>query len=560
MNGFYRIPMEMSVKLMNRKVFRSMIKAASLHRCLPRIAALLLLTAAPLSAQTFTTVYNFNGYPGAAGYYGNSPSSGLILSGKTFYGATAGGGINGAGAVYSINTDGSGYRTLYSSYARGTEAGFPNGDLILSGKSLYGTQTQGNGLGLIYSLNTDGSGFTILYSSPADHSSASGPNAGLVLSGKTFYATTVMGGTNGDGTIFAVKTDGTGFTNLYTFTGGADGSSPNGGMILVGKTLYGTAAQGGTNGEGSVFSINTDGTGFTNLYSFTGGNDGEFPNGGLILVGKTLYGTAANGGTNGFGSVFSINTDGSGFTTLYSFNNEIDGYLHNGNGGLILVGKTLYGTATLGGINEAGSIFSINTDGTGFTTLYSFTDGNDGGAPNGSLVLVGKTLYGTAAQGGTNGVGSVFSLSLLEPISVSAAPTNWGNVTGGGNITKGTLITVKATAKTGYDFVNWTEGNNVVSTSPSYTFVVNTPRTLVANFAMKATLKVIASPAVGGTVKGGGTFASGSSQVVTATAKKGYSFTNWTSGINVVSTAEIDAFTLSTNTTLTAHFIKIPRP
>ena len=67
----------------------------------------------------------------------------------------------------------------------------------------------------------------------------------------------------------AVNTDGTGFTILHSFTGGSDGADPFAGLILSGNTLYGTARFGGSSGNGTVFAVNTDGTGFTTLYSFS---------------------------------------------------------------------------------------------------------------------------------------------------------------------------------------------------------------------------------------------------------------------------------------------------
>ena len=110
-----------------------------------------------------------------------------------------------------------------------------------------------------------------------------------------------------------VNTDGTGFKNLYSFTGGNEGYYPQAGLILSGNTLYGTTPYGGTNGSGTVFAVNTDGTGFTNLYSFTAFNydnltnsDGFYPLAGLILSGNTLYGTASAGGSSDNGTVFSL--------------------------------------------------------------------------------------------------------------------------------------------------------------------------------------------------------------------------------------------------------------
>src|SRR5882724_5322017 len=128
------------------------------------------------------------------------------------------------------------------------------------------------------------------------------------------------------------------FTTLYSFTAistnasgvytNSDGANPVAGLItnLSGSTLYGTAAYGGSSGDGTVFAVNTDGTGFTNLHSFAAGSgippvnsDGAYPQAGLILSGNTLYGTARYGGSSGYGTVFAVNTDGSGFTNLHSF-------------------------------------------------------------------------------------------------------------------------------------------------------------------------------------------------------------------------------------------------
>src|SRR2546430_1731475 len=144
---------------------------------------------------------------------------------------------------------------------------------------------------------------------------------------------------------------------------------------------------------------------FTTLHSFKGNSDGANPYAGLVLSGNTLYGTAMHGGSSGLGTVFAVNTDGTGFTTLYSFTGGSDGV---GPAGLLLSGNMLFGTTTgYGGTRFGnGAVFTVNTDGTGFTTLYSFTGGSDGANPYG-LILSGNTLYGTAEFGGDLGVGTV---------------------------------------------------------------------------------------------------------------------------------------------------------
>src|SRR5467141_58072 len=88
------------------------------------------------------------------------------------------------------------------------------------------------------------------------------------------------------------------FTTLHSFTGGLDGASPQAGLTVAGngKTRYGTAANGGSGGWGTLFAINTDGTGFTNLHGFSC-SDGASPYAGLTVAGNTLYGTTARGGS-----------------------------------------------------------------------------------------------------------------------------------------------------------------------------------------------------------------------------------------------------------------------
>ncbi|HZL80149.1 MAG TPA: choice-of-anchor tandem repeat GloVer-containing protein, partial [Candidatus Limnocylindrales bacterium] len=119
--------------------------------------------------------------------------------------------------------------------------------------------------------------------------------------------------------MFAINTNGTGFTTLHSFTAvsgsgaNSDGTGPLAGLILSGNTLYGTAVNGGSSGHGTVFALNTNGTGFLNLHSFTAtsgypsiNSDGVGPLAGLILSGNTLYGTAYYGGGSGYGTVFSL--------------------------------------------------------------------------------------------------------------------------------------------------------------------------------------------------------------------------------------------------------------
>src|SRR6266436_4764575 len=191
------------------------------------------------------------------------------------------------------------------------------------------------------------------------------------------------------------------FTTLHSFSaisnswpyGNSDGSEAFGGLVISGKTLYGTTQLGGSYGKGTVFALNTDGTGFTNLHSFTD-IDGANLQAGLILLGNTLYGTAQGGGSSGNGTLFAVNVNGGGFTNLHIFTPIPFPDYTNSDGaypfaGLILSGNTLYGTAWMGGVFGYGTVFAVNTDGTGFTTLHSFTalNNSDGANPIAGLIL-----------------------------------------------------------------------------------------------------------------------------------------------------------------------------
>jgi uncharacterized repeat protein (TIGR03803 family) len=188
--------------------------------------------------------------------------------------------------------------------------------------------------------------------------------------------------------------------------------------------LYGTAQNGGAFGNGVVFKLCPTGT-ETVLYSFTGGADGGTPQGGLVRdpVGN-LYGTTAFGGIVTIscgefcGVVFKLTPTGTE-TVLHSFTGGADGALDGfvDNAGLIrdAVGN-LYGTAPAGGIQDqpgcCGVVFELSPTGTE-TVLYSFTGGADGGVPLAGLVRdpVGN-LYGTIQSFGAYGYGVVFQLEM----------------------------------------------------------------------------------------------------------------------------------------------------
>lgn len=388
------------------------------------LAAVLALATVP-QAAAISVLKSFPAGPAGE----NRPMGALTHDGAgNLYGTTTSSGPMQPGTVFRIKTDGSGYTVLHT-FANGVSLA---AGLVLDGAgTLYGT-TQNDGaskMGTIFKLKTDGSGYAVMHSFTADPLDASNPTAGLILdSGGTLYGTTlgypaiggmqVRGSTNavGKGTVFSIKKDGTDFAILHHFAGGTqDGAYPNASVVLDSAgTLYGLTYSGGASGEGTVFRLKTDGTGFGVLHSFAAGAaEGMNPLSSLVLDGAgILYGTTAVGGASGQGAVFSLKTDGTSLAVLHTFT----GGPSDGAGpraAVVLDGaNTLYGTTVGGGASNMGTIFRVKADGSNYSVLHAFAGApSDGSAPMASLILDGTgSIYGTTYIGGTLDEGTVFAL------------------------------------------------------------------------------------------------------------------------------------------------------
>jgi uncharacterized repeat protein (TIGR03803 family) len=269
---------------------------------------------------------------------------------------------------------------------------------------------------------------TTLYSFTGDGDGGF-PVAGLVPGADgNFYGTASTGGTGGGwGTIFKI-TPGGALSSLHSFTGAADGGFPYAELVQgADGNFYGTTLGGGTqNGWGTVFKITPAGL-LNNLYSFTGVADGGSPEATLVQGSDgTLYGTTLEGGT-GSGTVFAISTNGV-LATLYSFSSGNDG--SSPYAGVIQASDgNLYGTTAYGGTNDDGTVFQITTNGA-LTTLYSFSGGNDGNSPFAALIQASDgNFYGTTAYGGTFGDGTVFQITTNGTLTTLA----WFNGANGAN-------------------------------------------------------------------------------------------------------------------------------
>lgn len=238
------------------------------------------------------------------------------------------------------------------------------------------------------------------------------------------YGTTFWGGNmhgckgQGCGVAFRLSpTDGDQwtYTELYQFPGYSEGAEPSNLILDAAGNLYGEMAVEGPQ-AGLVFELSLTASGpwtFTQLYAFTGGDDGGQPNGGLIFdAAGNLYGTTHYDGYGGHGTVFELSPGSDGIwteTVIWNFPGNTSGY--NPNAGLIFdAAGNLYGT-TAGG---NGGVFKLSPDANQWSAspLYTFTGGNDGAIPEASVTMdASGNLYGTTIAGGANSLGTVFELS-----------------------------------------------------------------------------------------------------------------------------------------------------
>jgi uncharacterized repeat protein (TIGR03803 family) len=286
-----------------------------------------------------------------------------------------------------------------------------------------GSASCNNGCGTVFEL-VPGSGgswtFSVIYSFTGSKDGFAPAFGSLILDkAGNLYGTAEMGG-KGSGTVFELIHSKSAWKEktLYQFAGGGDAGYPLAGLSWdAAGNLYGATVRGGTGNAGAVFRLKHIKTGWKEkvIYDFTGGSDGAYPEyGGVTLnAAGVVYGTAAGGGTSGQGVVFELKPSKSGWkeSVLYSFTG-------GGDGGQPFAGLTfnaagnLFG-ATAYGANGDGTVFGLAHTKSGWkeTTLHTFAV-TDGAFPYGSLVIDGKgRLYGTTFRGGSGSAGVVFEVT-----------------------------------------------------------------------------------------------------------------------------------------------------
>jgi uncharacterized repeat protein (TIGR03803 family) len=419
------------------------------------VCAAFAATAMALPAQTFTTLHSFDG---TDGYF---PEVAVLVQGidGNLYATVPDGGTNGDGGTVFKITPSATFTTIYNFCLQSgcTDGAFPDAGLVqATNGDFYGTTGEGGanggancapdgGCGTVFKITASGD-LTTLYGFCAKSGCTDGrlPIGTLVnATNGNFYGTTNEGGVStcavsglSCGTVFKITPSGK-LTTLHSFDG-TDGVWPEAGLVqATNGDFYGTTSYAGANGWGTVFKITPSGT-LTTLHSF-GGADGAQPSAGLVqATNGDLYGTTWQGGSSnpagcygrGCGTVFKITPSGT-LTTLYSFCSEsgcADGELPLA--GLVqATNGDFYGTTSSGGANGGGTVFRITPRGK-LTTLYSFCSqgGNqctDGYRPQAGLAqATNGDFYGTTFDGGANGHGTIFSLSVGLGPFVETQPTS----------------------------------------------------------------------------------------------------------------------------------------
>jgi hypothetical protein len=180
---------------------------------------------------------------------------------------------------------------------------------------------------------------------------------------------------------------------------------------------------------------------------------------------------------------------------------------------------------------------------------YAFVNWTEGG-----VVASSSALYSFPAAANRT---LVANFQPTYQLVLTSSSLTMGTVAGGNTYLIGSSVTATATAKPSYVFLNWTEAGNIVSTTPAYTFTLLTQRTLLVNFAAGFTVTTTPSFAPGGSVSGGGGYATGGVVTLLATPAVGYQFTGWTEGGIVVSSSNSFSFNAAANRALVANFVPI---
>jgi uncharacterized repeat protein (TIGR03803 family) len=383
-------------------------------------------------AQAEKVIYRFAG--GTDGFGPDGPV--VIDKAGNLYGTTSSGGANNTyGTVFTLTRSGGSWmETVLYSFTGASDGANPYAGLIFDeAGNLYGTADGGGdfGCGTVFELTPSLGGWSeqTIYSFFGEgQGDGCNPFGGLTIdSSGNLFGTTQNGGVDNEGIVFELTPSAGGWTEtvLWALTGGIDGGIPRAGVVFdsVGN-IYLTASGAGFFGGGTVLRLApVSGGGWTgaSIFSFTGGNNGCHPLGGVVFdsVGN-LYGTTQLCGADQVGTVFKLTpTVGQWkMSLIHTFTGASDG-AEPLTGVVFDNAGNLWGTTFYGGLFGNGTVFRLTQPsgkGRWKEAEYSFKGGSDGASPSAGVALgsssVGPIAFGTTTAGGMNGLGVVYQISL----------------------------------------------------------------------------------------------------------------------------------------------------
>ena len=237
----------------------------------------------------------------------------------------------------------------------------------------------------------------------------------LLGSDGALYGTAASGGAHAAGAVFRldISTEPATASVRHAFDPATSGREPRAGLIEIGGFLYGTAELGGPGGAGTIVKVPLSGSTTAQVLHAFGPIKPNQVTAELTLSNGVFYGASQRGGLHDGGTVFTFDPAGSSLGVVHDFKGiDEGGYPYSG----VIVGTdgALYGVTPNGGIQGVGVVYKVDSNGANFQILHQFDTANystNGYAPYGRLVDIGGMLYGTTSSGGADGVGTVFTIS-----------------------------------------------------------------------------------------------------------------------------------------------------
>lgn len=402
---------------------RGLALAPNVTRALAVLAPALALGGAlapAAQAGSYQVVYRFQG-----GADGARPQGGMVAKGGRLVGTTQQGGQScgtgpdapGCGTLFALDPASGAETVLYRFRGLAGRDGMqPNAALANIDGTIYGSTALGGaacapgmfwGCGAVFALGPSGQESVLhVFAGGADGST---PTGGLIGHDGALYGVTKFGGSGqcfggqGCGTLFSVDPATGATATRARFQPDPSGSMPAAAPVSAIGKLYGTASLGTGGALGTLVSFDPAKNAFAAASSFRITSDGYGPSAAPVAWHGVLYGTTPYGGAFGAGLVWSLNPATGTRKTVYSFKGNRAGDADTPSSGLTPLGGLLYGLSLYGGAQHLGALFMINPASGTVTVLHSFSSAGDGFLPAGNLVAVGGTLYGTTQYGATPG-------------------------------------------------------------------------------------------------------------------------------------------------------------